>query len=835
MDSYNTPAGKFSSDAKKLTTASLEIAGAAGVPLTTLHYIPALFGGGIIGEDGLLVADAFAHVVQKSLLQNHVDNGVDAEFIFERIVEALKKSTPDDAVPGRVALSEEMKAFSTEELQPLPHVTAWEMVTRAVGTQGTLVNGIIGPFINLEVFNAKANDFRVQAGVHAGGPQGAGHANGPYDFSAEQSMPSSVRQQAEGVRNARKQNAAVERYTDDLTAKAEAGKLSPVYGRDSEIEQISNTLARKNKRNPIILGEAGVGKTSIVEGLAQRIISGDVPHQIAGKKLLSVDMGGMVAGAKYRGEFEDRLRSVVNAATEDENTILFIDEIHAIAGMGAGESGTDAASLLKPLLTRGNLQIIGATTYSDYQKTFSRDAALARRFTKVNVDAPDAEASIEILKMLSVGLAEHHCVSYTDEAINAAVLLSERYIADRQLPDKAVDILDIAGARNSTELVVADDMSVSELNAAKLSAVEEGNYELAAELRDRENALREHGIITPVSIDADLVAEVVADMTGIPVGRLSEGENDRLAKMEAHIGKRVIGQQNAVSAVSRAIRRSRAGISSGQRPAGSFLFLGTTGVGKTELAKALAEFLFNDESALVRFDMSEYMEEHTVARLIGAPPGYKGHEDGGQLTNAVQKKPFSVLLFDEVEKAHPDVFNVLLQVLDDGRLTDAHGTTVDFTNTVIVMTSNLGTANLRKPQVGFGAVTSNGYEELQGRAMDAAKRHFRPEFINRVDEFIVFSELTRDNMREMVSLMTASLVANLQVTGRDLLLDEQAIDWLAQAGYDPDFGARPLRRVIQRHLEDAIADLIFAGTLPEGAGVAVTAVDGQLTVNPAAS
>lgn len=834
MDSYNI-SGKFSSDAKKLTASSLEIAGAAGIPLTTLHYIPALFNDSIVGEDGLLVADAFSFIVQESLLKQHVANGINAEFIFERIVDALKKSTPADAVPGRVALSDEMKTFSTEELQPLAHVTAWEMITRAVSTPGTLVNGIIAPFVDMDSFNAKANDFRVQAGVVAGGKPGADSASAPYDFAAEQEMPSSVRQQADSVRNARKQNAAVERFTDDLTAKAAAGKLTPVYGRDNEIEQITNTLARKNKRNPIILGESGVGKTSIVEGLAQRIVAGDVPHQIAGKRLLSVDMGGMVAGAKYRGEFEDRLRSVVNAATEDENTILFIDEIHSIAGMGAGESGTDAASLLKPLLTRGNLQIIGATTHSDYQKTFARDAALARRFTKVNVDAPDAETSAAILKMLSVGLAEHHCVSYTDEAIQAAVTLSERYITDRQLPDKAVDILDIAGARNSTEIVAADEMSVTELNAAKLNAVEEGNYELAAELRDRENALREHGIITPVTIDADLVAEVVADMTGIPVGRLSEGENERLANMEAHIGKRVIGQSDAVSAVSRAIRRSRAGISSGQRPAGSFLFLGTTGVGKTELAKALAEFLFNDESALVRFDMSEYMEEHTVARLIGAPPGYKGHEDGGQLTNAVQKKPFSVLLFDEVEKAHPDVFNVLLQVLDDGRLTDAHGTTVDFTNTVIVMTSNLGTANLRKPQVGFGAVTSNGYEELQSRAMEAAKRHFRPEFINRVDEFIVFSELTRDDMREMVSLMTTSLVANLQVTGRDLLLDEQAIDWLAQAGYDPDFGARPLRRVIQRHLEDAIADLIFAGTLPEGAGVAVTAVDGQLTVNPAAS
>ncbi len=627
----------------------------------------------------------------------------------------------------------------------------------------------------------------------------------------------------------------LDQFGRNLTSAAASGKLDPVIGRTREIERVMQILSRRTKNNPVLIGEPGVGKTAIVEGLAQRIIAKDVPETLEGKNVYTLDLGSLVAGSRYRGDFEERLKKVLKEIKSRGDIILFIDEIHTLVGAGAAEGAIDAASILKPMLARGELQTIGATTLEEYRKYLEKDSALERRFQPIQVEEPSLTDTIDILMGLKDRYEEHHSVRFTDQAIVSAANLADRYLADRFLPDKAIDLIDEAGSRmriyrkSDVPEITEIDVKLADVRRNKSDAVSGEDYEQAATLRDEEHVLLSDRAIKEGEtdeggwvIDEEEIAEVLAQWTGIPVHRLTEEETARLVHMEDELHKRIIGQHDAITAVSKAIRRTRAGLKDPRRPSGSFIFLGPSGVGKTETAKALAEFLFGKEDALIQLDMSEYMEKHTVSRLVGSPPGYVGYDEGGQLTEAVRRKPFSVVLFDEIEKAHPDVFNTLLQILEEGRLTDAQGRSVDFKNTVIIMTSNLGTRDLHKKAVGFHADSDDSsYEHMKEKVTEELKKHFRPEFINRIDEIIVFHELTMDELKLIVDLMLARVLEQLEAQQLDLVLTDDAKEYLGTKGYDPELGARPLRRAIQRLLEDPLSERVLLGEFKAGMTILV--------------
>ena len=659
----------------------------------------------------------------------------------------------------------------------------------------------------------------------------------------------------------RKDNSSLGELADfgtDLNESAKQGKIDPVIGRDKEIARVIQILSRRTKNNPVLIGEPGVGKTAIAEGLAQRIVNGNVPEILRNKRIISLSISSMLAGAKYRGEFEERLKKAIDEVQKHDDMIIFIDEIHTLVGAGATEGAMDAANILKPALARGEFQVVGATTLDEYKKHIEKDAALERRFQPVLVGEPSEEDALEILKGLRDRYEAFHKAKITDEALEAAVSLSSRYITDRFLPDKAIDVVDEAASKVRMKVfsaapdVKALETQLADVKKEKEAAVTAQEFEKAAEMRDEEKriekeindkkkAAKENSDAKLVVTDED-IASVVAQWTGIPVSKIAQEESESLLHLEEELHKRVIGQDEAVVAVSKAVRRARAGLKDPKRPIGSFLFLGPTGVGKTELARALAVALFGDETAMIRLDMSEYMEKHTVSRLVGAPPGYVGYEEGGQLTDAVRRKPYSVILLDEVEKAHADFFNILLQVLDDGRLTDSQGRTVDFRNTVIIMTSNLGAKALRKdsPELGFLAakkadsntedVSVVNFKEAKKSVMDSVKRHFRPEFLNRIDEMIVFHALTSNDLKQIVTILMDTVVKRLGDMGLSLEISPVAMDLLVKEGSDFSMGARPLKRAIQRLIEDPISDLILQGNAPEGAIIKADVEDEHIVV-----
>ena len=657
-------------------------------------------------------------------------------------------------------------------------------------------------------------------------------------------------------RESDKKNKTLAEFTRDLTEAARAGKLDPVVGREKEIQRVIQILSRRTKNNPVLIGEPGVGKTAIAEGLAERIASGDVPEELLDKKILSLDLSGMVAGTKYRGEFEERIKNTLAEVKKAGNVILFIDELHTIVGAGSAEGAVDAANIIKPALGRGEIRVIGATTLNEYRKYIEKDAALERRFQPVTVGEPTPEATLEILKGLRDKYESHHKLTITDEALEAAVQLSKRYIGDRFLPDKAIDLMDEAAsqvrmtAEASSPDLKALEEKITALHREKTEAVAAQDFEKAAQLRDIEKNYQEQVEIerdnwrkqlaqNRGNVTADDVAKVVAGWTGIPVTRLTEDESMRLLKLEEKLHQRVVGQDEAVNAVAKAIRRSRVGLKDPKRPIGSFLFLGPTGVGKTELCKTLAEAMFGDENAMVRIDMSEYMEKHTVSRLVGSPPGYVGHEEGGQLTEKVRRKPYSVVLFDEIEKAHEDVWNILLQILEDGIVTDSQGRKVDFKNTIIVMTSNVGAKNITADAARLGFDGSEKgekeseevrFDRIRDAVMADLKRTFRPEFLNRIDEIIVFRQLTEDNIRQIARRMLDVTGARMAQQGITLAADDDAVAELARDGFDPQYGARPLRRAIQSMVEDAVAEKMLEGQLKSGDAAHVRLRDGKVVI-----
>ncbi|HPT53409.1 MAG TPA: ATP-dependent Clp protease ATP-binding subunit [Fervidobacterium sp.] len=634
----------------------------------------------------------------------------------------------------------------------------------------------------------------------------------------------------------------LEGFGIDLTTQAVKGELDPVIGREDEIERVMQILVRRKKNNPVLIGEPGVGKSSIVEGLAQRIVQGEVPEPLKGKTIFSLDVAALVAGTKYRGEFEKRMKELLQVVRGNKDIILFIDELHMIVGAGSAEGAVDAANILKPALARGELHCIGATTPDEYRKYIEKDAALERRFQKIYVQEPTPQMAVEILKGLKPKYESHHKVSYTDHSLEAAVYLSQRYITDHFLPDKAIDVLDEAGARARLKLFVIPSelqllkLKVESVKKEKEIAVSSQNYETAAELKTREQSLKEEynekytawmkeveeKIVT---VDVADIEEVVAGWTGIPLKKLEETEREKLLKLEMALHERVVGQEEAINAIARAIRRARSGLKDPRKPVGAFLFLGPTGVGKTELAKALAEYLFGDEKSLIRFDMSEYMEKFSVSRLIGAPPGYVGYEEGGALTEKVRRRPFSVILFDEIEKAHPDVFNILLQIMDDGRLTDSQGHIVDFRNTIVIMTSNIGGSEIVSSRKSLGFVENETYEqefsEMKDKVIEEVKKVFRPEFINRVDEIIVFHKLTKQHIEQIIEILLRDIRARLSEREINLVLSPEAKEFLVNVGYDSIYGARPLKRAIQRYIEDPLAEELLRGEIDSESDVLV--------------
>ncbi len=636
----------------------------------------------------------------------------------------------------------------------------------------------------------------------------------------------------------------------DLTAAARDGNLDPVIGRSKEIERVIQVLSRRTKNNPVLIGEPGVGKTAIAEGLAQKIVNNEIPETLRDKRVMTLDMGSVVAGTKYRGEFEDRLKKIMDEIRQAGNIIIFIDELHTLIGAGGAEGAIDASNILKPALARGELQCIGATTLDEYRKYIEKDAALERRFQPITVDQPTPEEAVQILMGLRDRYEAHHRVKISNEAIEAAVKLSDRYISDRFLPDKAIDLIDEASSkvRLNTFTVPPNlkqlESRLEDVRKEKDAAVQSQEFEKAASLRDTEQKIREEldhtknewkekQGRTDSEVTPDDIAQIVASWTGIPVRKLAEEETDRLLKMEEILHDRVIGQSDAVKAVSRAIRRSRAGLKDPKRPMGSFIFLGPTGVGKTELARALAEAMFGDENAVIRIDMSEYMEKHSTSRLIGAPPGYVGYEEGGQLTEKVRRKPYSVVLLDEIEKAHPEVFNILLQVLEDGRLTDSKGRTVDFRNTLIIMTSNVGADAIKKVSLGFTTAqdqAKHDFNQMKDKVMAELKRSFRPEFLNRIDETIVFHSLEKEHISQIVTLMSDELRKRLKEQDVEFELTDAAKEFLAKEGFDPAYGARPLRRAIQKHIEDRLSEELLRGTISKGDSLTIDVENDSLVV-----
>ncbi|NLX62972.1 MAG: ATP-dependent Clp protease ATP-binding subunit [Tissierellia bacterium] len=641
----------------------------------------------------------------------------------------------------------------------------------------------------------------------------------------------------------------LDRYGRDLVKLAEEGKIDPVIGRSKEIERVIQILSRRTKNNPVLIGEPGVGKTAIAEGLAQKIVEGEVPEIIKDKRVVTLDLPGMLAGSKYRGEFEERLKGAMNELKENGNIILFIDELHTIIGAGAAEGAIDASNILKPMLARGELQVIGATTIDEYRKYIEKDAALERRFQPIMVEEPTTEDTIKILEGLRDRYEAHHGVKISDEAIRAAVELSSRYITDRYLPDKAIDLIDEAASmvRINSFVAPADlkdlEERLEELAHEKEEAINTQNYEKAAQIRDEEKRIREQlenektrwekeKQSSSMVLGYDEIAKVVSDWTGIPVTKMTEEESEKLLRLEEELHKKVVGQKQAVSAVSNAIRRARVGLKDPKKPVGTFMFVGPTGVGKTYLAKSLAETLFGDEDLMIRIDMSEYMEKHSVSRLIGSPPGYVGYEEGGQLTEAVRRKPYSVVLFDEIEKAHPDVFNILLQILDDGRLTDSKGRTVDFKNTIIIMSSNVGATTIRKQNVlGFTTgqeVDKEEYEKMKETIMEELKKTFRPEFLNRIDEIIVFHSLKEEDVKEIVSIMVKDLEERMAKLNIDIKITENTINEISKQGFDPVYGARPLERTITKMIEDQLAEEILKGNISKEDKIIVDYRDNKL-------
>ena len=650
-----------------------------------------------------------------------------------------------------------------------------------------------------------------------------------------------------GGQEAGSKQSALEEYGRNLNQMAKEGKIDPVIGRAKEIERVIQILIRRTKNNPVLIGEPGVGKTAIAEGLAQRIVAGEVPELLKDKEIINVDMGGLVAGSKYRGDFEERVKNIIEEVKSKKNVILFIDELHTIVGAGSAEGSLDAANILKPELARGDLQVIGATTLDEYRKYIEKDAALERRFQPVTVDEPTVDDAIEILRGIKDKYEAFHKVEIQDDAIVSAVKLSDRYINDRQLPDKAIDLVDEACSRVrlrhnvAPETIQQMESQLESLGGEMEAAIQAQEFEKAAEIRDKKKRIQEElttareawdkqNKTTHQVVTSDDIAEVVSNWSGVPVTKLTEEDSARLLRLEEILHERVIGQEEAVTAVSKAVRRAHSGLKDAKRPIGSFLFLGPTGVGKTELAKALAEALFDDENAMVRIDMSEYMEKFAVSRLVGAPPGYVGYDEGGQLTEAVRRKPYSVILLDEIEKAHPDVFNILLQVLDDGRLTDSQGRVIDFKNTVIIMTSNLGSqAIMNSKTLGFTSADENqaeaDYETMKEKVMDNLKKAFRPEFLNRIDDIVVFHPLTADELKQIVGIMMKDLRKRLADRDLSITLSDEALDELAKVGYDPEFGARPLRRAIQNQIEDPLADALLAGQYQAGDTIKVALDD----------
>ena len=636
----------------------------------------------------------------------------------------------------------------------------------------------------------------------------------------------------------------------DLTALARQGKLDPVIGRNEEVRRMIQVISRRTKNNPVLVGEPGVGKTAIVEGLAQRMVNGEVPEEIASKRLMMLDMGALVAGTKYRGEFEERMKKIIEEIYTQQDVILFIDELHTLIGAGGAEGAIDASNILKPALARGELQVIGATTLDEYQKYIEKDAALERRFASIHVEEPTAEDSIQILKGLRKHYEAHHHVEITDEAIQAAVQLSVRYITSRRLPDKAIDLMDETAAKARLDVttkvspIVLLEEEILHFEQLKNQAIQHQNFDEAAKFRKKELAKRaklekliEKLETSPqtdyiASIGEGDIAEVVSQWTGIPLQQMEKKESERLINLESVLHKRVIGQSEAVSAIARSIRRARSGLKDPRRPIGSFLFLGPTGVGKTELAKTLAEAMFGEQDALVRIDMSEYMEKHSVSRLVGSPPGYVGFDEGGQLTEKIRQRPYAVILLDEIEKAHPDVFNILLQVLDDGHLTDSKGRKVDFRNTVIIMTSNLGAVALREEKsVGFGAKTvQQNHDAMEKRIREELKNSFRPELLNRIDETIVFYKLQKEELRQIVGIMAKEITSRLQELNITVKITSAVLDVLAEEGFDPEYGARPIRRAIQKKIEDPLSEALLSGEIRFGQQVTIGATKGKITI-----
>ena len=745
--------------------------------------------------------------------------GISLEAVRAQVEEIIGQggSSPSGHIPFTPRAKKVLELSLREALQLGHNYIGTEHILLGLIREGEGVAAQVLVKLGADLSRVRQQVIQLLSGYQ--GPQGKGEAPaGGRETSTERGG------KEEGDKGS---SQILDQFGRNMTQLAREKKLDPVIGRAREMERVMQILSRRTKNNPVLIGEPGVGKTAIVEGLAQKIVSNDVPDTLRNKQLYTLDLGALVAGSRYRGDFEERLKKVLKEIRTRGDIILFIDEIHTLVGAGAAEGAIDAASILKPMLARGELQTIGATTLDEYRKHLEKDAALERRFQPVKVEEPTVAHTIEILKGVRDKYEAHHRVTITDQALVAAANLADRYISDRHLPDKAIDLIDEAGSRLRIKRMQTPpdlkemETKLTEIQEAKKKAVEEQNYEEASRLRDEEKQLQTEkadkeaeikaaGVDLFDEVDEECIAEVLSIWTGIPVYKLTEEETQKLLNMEAELHKRIIGQEDAIKAVSQSIRRTRAGLKDPKRPSGSFIFLGPTGVGKTELAKTLAAFLFGDEQSLITLDMSEYMEKHTVSRLVGSPPGYVGYDEGGQLTEAVRRKPFSVVLFDEIEKAHPDVFNTLLQILEEGRLTDSQGRSVDFRNTIIIMTSNLGTQELRKANVGFTkADEAMSYARMRDKVMDSLKNHFRPEFLNRIDEVIVFHELAKNEVVQMVDLMLKRLTTQLEAQGLGIELTQAAKDFLAEKGYDPTLGARPLRRAIQRLIEDALSEKIL--------------------------
>ena len=727
-------------------------------------------------------------------------------------------------VGGRISLSPDDFTPRTKRVMQAAVLASARIGHNFVGTEHLLI-------AILSEHDSYAIRFLTNAGVN---PQSVMTALRESLGDASENLGASEGASAKGEKSSKGKNKNIDQFSKDLTAEAKEGKIDPVIGREKEIQRVVQILSRRTKNNPVLIGEPGVGKTAVAEGLALKIAQGDVPEILRDKRIVSLNLTGMIAGTKYRGDFEERIKGIIDEIKESDDVILFIDELHTIVGAGSAEGSADAANILKPSLAKGDFRIIGATTLEEYRKYIEKDSALERRFQPVQVDEPTKEESVEILKGLRDRYEAHHKVSITDEAIEAAVELSVRYIADRYLPDKAIDLIDESASRVrlSSQIAPPDlaqlEKKIEDMEKEKCEAVNQQDFERAAKIRDKQKALNEEleqqkkqwqedAAKSHVKVTKEDISQTVSDWSKIPVTELTKEESQRLLSLEEELHHRVVGQKEAVSAVAKAVRRSRSGLKDPNRPVGSFIFSGPTGVGKTELCKALAQAMFGDENAMLRLDMSEYMEKHTVAKLIGSPPGYVGYDEGGQLTEQVRRKPYSVILFDEIEKAHPDVFNMLLQILEDGRLTDSQGRTVNFRNTVVIMTSNVGARLIteNKTALGFAGDDQKETENIKSAVMGELKNVFRPEFLNRVDEIIVFKKLTQEETEEIARLMLNSLGERLKALGTELFVTDNAVQELAKEGFDESFGARPLRRTITTKIEDPLSEKLISGELSD--------------------